>query len=361
MQVLGVKPRLIGLVLIAFISLVSIVGVYAFAKRVSPGKLVAKEPLLTWQSPAGGSFRLRALDAAQATFHLENVGGTPVRILEVKTTCGCTTPEIVPMVVAPGQVARMEAKATPLQVGEKYVDITLLMDSTLLPAVVVKLHIIGSRKPPYMVDARGDLNFTGEIGSGETRSLYIDCVERPEFPPTPPIVKNESDFLDLDPPFLEKEQPTTSPDVVNRKWIVKGRMKSTAAGLDSGQVIVTDPWDPNHSQPVRVHRDVTPPLRVSPRRAILKASNGDVPPPTAQFVILSNEPIADILVEWEDAGLIPLQLSNPTADASKRMFSFNVSLNSRVDSERIYYVRIGRSSSTDRIRVPVAVQIEGHK
>ena len=116
-----------------------------------PGKLVATQERLTWTGPNDESSRLLSIDAAGAKFEIENVGGTPVRILEVESTCGCATPKLSTKIITPGGVGFVEVKATPIRVGEKVAGITLRTDSPISPALTLLLIVKGSSRPPSMV------------------------------------------------------------------------------------------------------------------------------------------------------------------------------------------------------------------
>ena len=166
-----------------------------FGRHAAPGKLVPRQEVMIWRSPVEKEFRLLKPDEADATFVVENVGDTSVRILEVETSCGCAKPKIEPTTIAPGKSGTVEVQATPLQIGEKMVSITLHTDSTLSPTIILSLRIIGSRLPPFMGQAKGELSFFGDDPATDLREVFVDTVELKGSSPTAPIVKNGLAFL----------------------------------------------------------------------------------------------------------------------------------------------------------------------
>ena len=339
-------------------------GLFLFAlsiawKSYRPGELIVKERVLAWTSPTEKTFRMLNLDAAQAKFRLENVGGRPVRILDVQTTCGCVTPEISPKTVAPGEVRVVEVKATPIQIGEKSVDITITTDSPVSPKLVLTLRIIGSRRGPYMFEVQGDLNFPVGTTGDDVRFVLVNQVELEKSRPTPPIVKNELKFIQLTGPELELEGPFSAPGMVHRRYVCKAR-KRMADGdpSQSGRISVVDPWDPDHVEAAHVHCEASVPIRVSPTRAILTVQNGTGGQrPVARFVVSTRESIPDLVIELEGDAIAWLALERkPSKDG--KLHHFSLALKGDDGPDGLYSVSVGSPSSPDRIQVPVAVRKE---
>ncbi len=327
-------------------------------RAASPGKLVPQQELLIWRSPVEKAFRLLKSDEAEAKFVLGNVGGTSVRILKVETSCGCATPKIEPTTIAPGKNGTVEVQAAPLQSGEKMVSITLHTDSSLSPTVVLSLRIIGSRLPPFMGQAKGELSFLGDDSATEVRKIFADTVELKGSPPTSPIVKNELPFLEISHPVLEADEPYTTPDTVHRRYVYEAKLASEVpSGSFSGDVFVIDPWDSNHVELIRVHGEALPPLRVFPSRAILrveKAQGGEGP--VAKFMILSKTPALDLVVESEGNEDSPFSVGRLMTTEEGRRTSFSVSLKPGLARSGIFNLVVHRPSSKDRVIVPIAVR-----
>jgi hypothetical protein len=50
--------------------------------------------------------------SAEAVFSFSNTGGTPVRVVQVSSSCGCTVPKLEKQVYAPGESGEIHAKFT---------------------------------------------------------------------------------------------------------------------------------------------------------------------------------------------------------------------------------------------------------
>ncbi len=351
-------------VFVGVVSLVglTLVGVSALTTRPEPGNLQALEPSLTWRSSTGKKFQPLSSDDAQATFHLRNSGGLPVRILNFSSTCGCAVPAIDSMVIGPGVTKDLIIQATPVQIGSRHVNITIFTDSKVSPQVEVRLDIFSDREPPYMTQARGDLTFAGDAKDGNARLIMVDSIEKKGSHPMPPLIKNNLPFIEIREPLIHKEELDSSSDVVHRIYTFEARLKvSEKVETTSGEIFVVDPWDSSHVQTIYVHQLTTPPLKVIPQRTVLTVGGDlDGHHPEAKFMVLSKEPIADLVVELEGDGKKELSLTKTISSADNRRFTFVVGLRTAILSGTMYHVQVGRSSSSDRIRVPIAIRNEAN-
>ena len=231
----------------------------------SPGRLVPKEETLTWRTPVESTDRTQGPGEAQARFHIDNVGGSPVRIIAVETSCGCATPTVRPGVIPPGKTGTVEVRAAPLQVGEKVATFTLKTDSKSTPEVVLRLHVIGSRRPPFFAQGGGDLSFGDGDSPAEGRKLYAFNVELKGTNPTPPLVTSELPFLKVGAAELIDERYAGEPGAVTRKYAYDAKLApGHLTERFAGDLRVIDPWDPRHSEVVRVHCVAVPDLRAIP-------------------------------------------------------------------------------------------------
>jgi len=159
------------------ITLVIATGLFAFPRaKTGPGKIVPRQSTLTWQGseePKSTKVGALSIDEAFAKFELENLGGLPVRILAVQSSCGCLEPKIEKMTIEPGKIVVVEAHALPVEVGEKLVAVTLRTDSPLTPEVVLQLRMFGGRRPPYLQQAAGELTWMeGDIKTSKRKSSW---------------------------------------------------------------------------------------------------------------------------------------------------------------------------------------------
>lgn len=157
----------------------------------SPGFLTCKNPLVVWVGPEDAG---AALTTASAQFQIKNPGGTSVRVMSVETSCGCAKPFVRPDVIPPGGQGSVAVDAVPLPSGERTAEITLSTDSPLTPTVELKLRMIGRRRPPFMVDARGDLTYVTDPSPTDIREIVVRTIE-PEQWEKHPILKSELPFL----------------------------------------------------------------------------------------------------------------------------------------------------------------------
>ena len=327
---------------------------------MSPGKLVARQELMTWQSPVQKSFHPLGPNEAQGRFELENVGGSPVHILEVQTSCGCATPEVQPTTIAPGKTGTVVVRAVPLHIGERMVSITLNTDSPSSPKVVLQLRIVGSRRAPFMGRAYGELNYLVGSSMSEGRKIFADAIESSGSIPSPPIARTEMPFLEISNPTLESEAPHTLPGTIRRRYVYEVTLASKVpSGRFVGEVTVTDPWDTDHVERVRVHGEYLPPIRAVPSRSVIRVGAGRRDgEPTAKITILSTSSAPDLAAELERNQETPLIIDRLKMTKDGRLGIFTVSLKPGATRAGIYNVLVGRPSSSERIIVPVAVLVE---
>ena len=178
----------------------------------SSGRLVATEPDLIWKGPVTGGGGA----AAKLRFELKNVGGRPVRIISVKSGCGCAKPEVSSRLVAPGRVSLIDVVAMTVPLGEKLVRIDVHTDSPLEPDVPLTVKLVGTRTPPFLYLLEGEAVFLGEYSQGMHRDVGVLTVENQDQGPGPEIL------LDLH--FLHatltgvEAKPFMTPGTFLRTW-----------------------------------------------------------------------------------------------------------------------------------------------
>jgi hypothetical protein len=104
---------------------------------------------------------------------LKNVGDASLEILDVRTSCGCTTPTRPKSPLAPGESSTMTISYdSAKRVGPANHTITLTTNDPSQPSVVIQL--VGNVKPVYEIDPRDGLVF-GQLyqNSAETRTIQI--------------------------------------------------------------------------------------------------------------------------------------------------------------------------------------------
>ncbi len=214
--------------------------------RGGPGRLVPVEPELTWRQPDTPGPAM-----ADAHFEVVNQGGRSVRVLSIASGCACTTPSIDPSVIAPGATGKITFQATPVPVGERIVVITLNTDSPSTPAVPLTLRLIGSRRPPFVLSAKGDLAGLRADDPDESREVRVLTVEEGPAGPSPRL-ESDLSFLAFDGPRIASEGPYTEPGTICRTYVYRLRIVSAPAEVPFlGTIKVVDPWD--QSRPISLN------------------------------------------------------------------------------------------------------------
>lgn len=322
------------------------------AYPTEPGKLVAKQDMLTLQSPSEKPYRSMSL--LHATFEVTNVGGAPVRILEAKSSCGCATPDVHPTTIPPGGAGVVEVKAAPRGIGERIVSVTLRTDSVASPEVVLRMRVVGNRRPPYLSSVYGELTYEGDISVGEPRSITATTLELAATKPMPPRVESDLQILEFGPPTLLEETAYDTPGVVLRRYSYEVKPASSfRENAFVGVVELIDPWDPAHRERLTARGTVLPPLRAIPARVVLHAKDGNGP--SIKMLVVSKEPAPGLIVMKGEESENPLDVSQVKTLEDNRRSVFNIGLKSGPVREGTYQVVVQNPSTADRVVIPVSV------
>jgi Protein of unknown function (DUF1573) len=192
-----------------------------------PGKLVALNPEITWRhrEPPNATSASVAVDDASAVFVLENVGGRPVRVVEVEASCSCARPRVEPSTIAPNQKCVVEVRSVAFPVGDRLAVVKLRTDSPVTPNIGLRLRMLGWRAPPFLIRAAGDLVYTGGLSSDD-REIYVYTEETHGSSPKPPAVTSDLPFLVIGPPTID-EKPDLDLSAVVRTYRHKITLSST--------------------------------------------------------------------------------------------------------------------------------------
>lgn len=269
-----------------FLLLLVGLGVAVFPGDRSPGKLIAVQDELVWKGEAG---KEPSDMYAVGEFTVMNTGGTPVRIVEATSSCGCAKPTLSTMVVQPDAKATVRVQALVQAVGEKKATIKLQTDSIQTPEVLLKLQIISTRRPPFMVHAGGDLSFKGDYSLTENRNIVVTTVA-PRGGMREPIIRHVMPFLSVSPPTIKtlrlKEEGMEQID-----YLYEVRVSSKPPeGLTLGEVLVTDPWYPERVERLPVALESPPALRVMPSRLVVR-NDGGIEDSAVTFIVRSRLPM----------------------------------------------------------------------
>ena len=121
---------------------------FVASRPATPGELVAEQPSIVWRGPD-------KIDKhpAHVRFQLDNRGGSPVRIIEVNSGCGCTVPSFEAADIAPGGRGYVDADIRYFPVGERRVPLVVRTNSPNTPNIKLLVHLIGGGTPPFLLKA----------------------------------------------------------------------------------------------------------------------------------------------------------------------------------------------------------------
>jgi hypothetical protein len=112
---------------------------------------------------------------------LHNDGDAPLKVVNVKTYCGCA--QALPLertTLAPGESVSLAISITPPQVGEKETRVVIETDSELTPACEIPIRMTGRRlDPPYVSHVPGQIEMRATQAAGHAEATFIvHTVER---------------------------------------------------------------------------------------------------------------------------------------------------------------------------------------
>ena len=246
-------------------------------------------------------------------------------MLKTESGCGCATPMIAPTTIGPGEKCTVRVRGRGFPIGEKTVPITLHTDSTAEPKVVLELRMIGSRKPPFLLEVSADLGYLGEISREGTRELTAIVIEG-ERPTKAPIPRSDLPFLAFEPTGV-KTAPYVEPGTFYHTY--RYSVKFTAAPPDDvfvGSVTVGDPWEAGHIERINVQGAPIPLLRVIPSRPSLSVEKGRASRARANFAIVAEESTDRLVVTPEDGPASLFVVERAASGASGRFAPFVVRL-----------------------------------
>ncbi len=262
-------------------------------KTPRAGSLVPLDPVLAWQSPNPDS--PPSMSSGRVTFRVKNPGSGVVRVLSTRSDCGCARPEVRFDHLGPGEVGTVDVDPTPIDVGTRSVPITLTTGSPTTPEVALTLRLSGTRRPPYLLKARGDLTFRsmepGEGGVFDTTTVTVCGGEKPREP-----------ILRVGLPFLEVKLTNTvempgadDPEATYQMRTYRVTIASRPPEADfSGEILVVDPWNTDRSFSLHVLGSIEPLLRAIPPTLYLGSDEG-----STRLTIAARTASSDLRVELE--------------------------------------------------------------
>ena len=224
-------------------------GIYVITVgRASKGLLIARQGLAVWEAPANAP--RDASMVAKGEFELVNQGTSTVRVVDVKSDCGCAVPVITTRIVEPGRSAFVSVSATVVPYLSRDLGINVQTDSSIAPDVFLRLRVVGNQRPPLLLDASGDLSFVGVLSTDEQREMTVITVER-EGESKTPTISSDLPFLRFEEGGKEAVPQGGDLRLLKRSYWV-GLSRTPPAGTSAGSVTVTDPWDSRNNKALNV-------------------------------------------------------------------------------------------------------------
>jgi hypothetical protein len=255
-----------------------------------------------------------SLDELEASVPLLNVGRTTVRVLSVDSGCGCARPRVEPRVVGPGQTARLVVRAASIPTGERAFAVVVHTDASAQPELRIPVRVVGSRPPPYLHAASGELLWH-DLRRDDPREFVIETVERRSegrvaSATTVPSFRSILAGLELAVSGHQERVSQDEPDVVHHWYFVEARWKSLPDdGQTVGTVDVIDPWDPSRVISVSVMATLSPPVRIAPERLLLGQGRPGDALSTAKFAAIGRDPAERVELELIDTDDSPFVVS----------------------------------------------------
>lgn len=287
----------------------------------SPGQLIAATPVLQWESQSGAVKDEKDLEVE---FEVKNVGGSPVLIESVESTCGCAKPRVEPNRVPPGGVAKILVVASPTAVEDRVVQITLHTDSIATPTVPLSLYLSTNRKPPYINRVFGDLTFSGSTSEENVRHVFVEAVE-PKEAAGSPRVELDLGFLRAELVDVAVKRDLTASNTVLRTYRYKVAFAGPPPDYDCfGQASVVDPRNLGQRFFMPINVTLPKPIRIAPARLVLNMDEGLDPSDGETFMVTTREADASLEIEAENGETTPLAVRLVASADSGRVNTFRV-------------------------------------
>ncbi len=257
----------------------------------SPGRLVCRNTAIV----VGGPGTLGVDNHAR--FELRNEGGSPVTILEVQSSCGCTSAEVSKKIVGPGEVVTLDAVAQAVPVGHKEVPLTVATDSSATPIVAVKVVILGTQKPPFLHRVTGDLTYRGDFDRSETREVMVETIETGPAG-VDPALKCDLPCLKFELTRRDQVKNGFLKDAVHRARFYRVTFASEPpSGSFSGRLRVSDPWTAGGVMDLAISGERQPEVQVSPARLTIDVDANGHWAKSARFLVRTRDAKSKLIVE----------------------------------------------------------------
>jgi hypothetical protein len=275
----------------------------------------------------------------------------------VRTSCGCATAEAKPEIVPPGGKSSVLVNMDSLEVGVRVASITLETDSPATPLINLQLVAEGFRRPPYVFQLNADLYYHEGFADDEVRKVIVDTVVLRGVSPDPPLLSIDVEVLQIGMPSVAERPYLADADLLVRSFTFPVRFaKHPPDEGFSGEIRVTDRWNPGRVLRSRVFGERNLPIRAIPPRLVLDASSESSSSPTARLVARTRSGGTDlkVVVEGEDS---PLVVKADLIGDDDRFASFRVSCKPGQKPKQGIFNLIVTPASGGQVSLTVPVQV----
>lgn len=226
-----------------------VIGLLGLYSPGTPGQLICQNSKLTVQS-----VNPNLTDAkTSALFVIKNTGNTIVRIISVRTSCGCTNAKTNKEIVNPSESIDLTAIMDPIDVGLKSAIITVETDSGLTPTLNFQVIEEGYLPPPYIFQVQGDLYFNNHVEKDQKRKINIQIVSDRSNLDIEPILETDASFLKIEKETTETKASINDPSlfVINHHYFISLKEAYPLLGYQ-GSIDVKDPWNKSRNLSLNV-------------------------------------------------------------------------------------------------------------
>jgi hypothetical protein len=225
-------------------------------------------------------------------FVLENCYEEDVRIVGVRSSCGCTTPVATKTILKSWEKGEILAKFnTRTFLGTKSAMITVIIDRPYYAEV--QLTVGGTIRSDISVDP-GEVKFgETEVGTGKTVDLRITYIGRKDWKIVDVRGNSEALEVRLDP-------PTRQPNLVAYNMHIKLKPNAPVGDLQDEMIVVTNDENEAENQfALPITARITPPVTISPDKVLLgDLKQGDAK--QQRMVLKAKKPFSISKIDCED-------------------------------------------------------------
>lgn len=293
---------------------------------------------------------------------IKNVGRRRLRILRTNASCGCASPVVDPDVLGPGRTAMVRVRFMNVPLGEKEVLVELETDSDAHKFASFRVISIGTKRPPYILQAVGDVTFLQGDPVGHSQPVTVSAVES-DTQPRWPKVRVDLPFVQISRLGYEERRYTVPGSILRTYRFAIALSSQPSSSTFAGRFIVTDPWTGKDSTHLPISGAYKPEISVYPGLVILNYGSARFGPSRPALVTVVTRDPGDhpnFACETGDPSLIEFRSVEPSPSPRAHRFEIRTATKPAAGSEWVYHVR-SRKGGPEYSRLVIRVAEEGGK